>query len=194
MDIIISIIHYIIRYFNFAINWFIIKRNKVACGNITINGIVKICGKGSIHIGDRVILNSGIDFNPIGGMTRMIIASFGGSIIIGNNVGISNSALISEGEGIYIEDDVLIGGSCKIYDTDFHSLNYNERIRVPDLGIKKGKVVIKKGAFIGAHSVILKNVTVGEYSIVGAGSVVTKDIPDGEIWAGNPAIFIRKID
>jgi len=29
-------------------------------------------------------------------------------------------------------------------------------------------------------------------AVVGAGSVVTKDIPDNEVWAGNPARFIRK--
>lgn len=47
---------------------------------------------------------------------------------------------------------------------------------------------------MGAHTIILKGVTVGAKSIIGAGSVVTKSIPDGEIWAGNPAHFIRKID
>lgn len=53
-------------------------------------------------------------------------------------------------------------------------------------------VSIGNGAFIGAHSIILKGVSIGEKSIVGAGSVVTKGIPDGEVWAGNPAQFIRK--
>lgn len=38
----------------------------------------------------------------------------------------------------------------------------------------------------------MKPVTIGEDAIVGAGSVVTKDIPAGEVWAGNPARFIRK--
>ena len=47
---------------------------------------------------------------------------------------------------------------------------------------------------MGTHTIILKGVTVGAKSIIGAGSVVTKSIPDGEIWAGNPAHFIRKID
>ena len=38
-----------------------------------------------------------------------------------------------------------------------------------------------------------KGVTIGENSIVGAGSVVAKDIPDNEIWGGNPVQFIRKL-
>ena len=53
--------------------------------------------------------------------------------------------------------------------------------------------MIKDNAFIGAHSIILKGVTIGENSIIGAGSVVTKSVPDNQIWAGNPARFIRNI-
>lgn len=87
----------------------------------------------------------------------------------------------------------MIGGNCKIYDTDFHSIDYTNRMKKPDPTVKCEPVHIKQGAFIGACAVILKGVTIGEKSVVGAGSVVTKSIPDGEIWAGNPAKFIRKI-
>lgn len=55
-----------------------------------------------------------------------------------------------------------------------------------------GSVLIKRGAFIGTGTIITKPVVIGEGSIVGAGSVVTKDIPDMEVWAGNPAHLIRK--
>jgi acetyltransferase-like isoleucine patch superfamily enzyme len=48
--------------------------------------------------------------------------------------------------------------------------------------------------FIGARCIILKGVTIGEKSIVAAGSVVTKNIPEGEVWGGNPAKFIKKIE
>ena len=58
---------------------------------------------------------------------------------------------------------------------------------------KMANVTIEHDAFIGAGSIILKGVTIGACSVIGAGSVVTKNIPPNEIWAGNPAKFIRKL-
>ena len=49
------------------------------------------------------------------------------------------------------------------------------------------KVMVMRGSRIGAGSVVLPGITIGEYAMVGAGSVVTKDIPAGEVWIGNPA-------
>lgn len=159
--------------------------------NLKING--RIFVRGNISFGNNVRINSGCRYNPIGGQEKAIFFAKGnGKIQIGNNVGISNSAIVSQ-ESIVIEDDVLIGGSCKIYDTDFHSLDFEKRIMSDDPDIKTKPVLIKKGAFIGAHSIILKGVTIGEKAVIGAGSVVTKSVPDGEIWAGNPAKFINKI-
>lgn len=59
-------------------------------------------------------------------------------------------------------------------------------------GYDYGKVIIGEHAWIGACSVICKSVTIGKGAIIGACSVITKDIPDYEVWAGNPARFIRK--
>lgn len=92
-----------------------------------------------------------------------------------------------------IGKNVNIGSGCMIYDNDFHSLDYNERIH-GDKNINVAPIVIEDGAFIGAHSIILKGVTIGLHSVVGAGSVVTKSIPADEIWGGNPARFIKKLE
>ena len=181
-------IYYIINLINF-------KRYRIrgSYKKICINGIAFFSGCGNIQLGNNVRINSGRHYNAIGGDTRTIlIASPSGKIIIKDNVGISNSSIISQNL-IVIEDYVMIGGGCKIYDTDFHSLDFKKRICIPDTDIKTGSIVIKKGAFIGSHSIILKNVTIGENSVIGAGSVVTRDIPANEIWAGNPVKFIKKI-
>lgn len=162
-------------------------------GNIEGILTIRSSRKGAIQIGAGAQFRSGKKYNLIGGDTRLILRAYrGGSIKMGNNVGIANSALISMNH-IEIEDNVMIGGSCKIWDTDFHSLNIAERMETPDTHINSAPILIKKGAFIGANTIILKGVTIGKNAVVGAGSVVTKDIPDGEIWGGNPAKFIKNI-
>ena len=56
------------------------------------------------------------------------------------------------------------------------------------------KFAVGNNVFIGTNCIVLKGVSIGNNSIVGAGSVVTKNIPANELWAGNPAKFIRKLN
>lgn len=158
-----------------------------------INGrIYMVSDQQKIYFGENVRINSSLRSNPIGGSSRTILfAEPGASIKIGDRVGISNSALHAS-KSITIGNDVLIGGDCKIYDTDFHSTVYESRIK--DIDIKSKEVVIEDGVFIGAGCYILKGVHIGEKSVVAAASIVTKNIPRGELWGGNPAKFIRKLD
>lgn len=59
---------------------------------------------------------------------------------------------------------------------------------------KTGKVTIGESAWIGAGAVILPGVCVGDGAILGANTVAATDIPDGEVWAGNPAAFVKKVE
>jgi len=155
---------------------------------------IKVNRKGSCILGENLSCNSG-DNNPIGsGVKTYIVVGAGASLSIGNSVGMSNVA-INCYESITIGNHVKLGGGVGIYDTDFHSLDYKVRADYKlDLQSKVTKpVTIGDNAFIGAHAVIMKGVSIGERAIIGTGSVVTKDIPSDEIWAGNPAKFIKKI-
>lgn len=173
------------------------KRNHVSYDNsININGKVFIKNYGGIiSFGKGDVINSSHRSNPIGGNTFCsFVANKGASIIIGDNVGISNTSFYAF-EKIVVEDGVMIGGSCCIYDTDFHSLRSEMRsLKGGDTDIAHKPVIIKKRAFIGGHSIILKGVTIGENSVIGAGSVVTKNVPPNEVWAGNPAKFIKQCE
>lgn len=177
-----------------VINKIIFKLQGVSYeSGLKIRGKIFLVNRGHFEIGKDVLINSSIWSNPIGGSSKTIIQiRESGVLKISNNVGISNCA-ITCAKSVIIEDNVMIGAGCCIYDLDFHSLKFENRMAVVDKDIKMGEVRIKEGAFIGAHSIILKNVVIGKYSVVGAGSVVTKSIPDGEIWAGNPAHFIKKL-
>jgi len=171
--------------------------------NITYPADIKINGKlylrlnrnGSLELGSNLGLNNDFQGNVIGRQQPCIFSvGEGASLVIGDNVGMSGTAIICT-KKIIIGDNVRIGGNSCIYDTDFHSLNYEERTAVPEItvNINKADVVIGNYVFIGAHSTILKGVTIGDNAIIGACSVITKDIPQDEIWAGNPAKFIKKI-
>lgn len=182
------------------INKIYFKLNKVTYGkNLKSRGKVYIMrhyGTAKLIIGDNVSLNSAGWANPIGTGDRTYFQLQGNGVVkIGNNCGISNAAFTSA-SSIELKDNVMIGSGCKIYDMDFHALDYSERVKgnYPGAPVKTAPIIIEEGAFVGAGAFILKGVRIGKHSIIGAGSVVTKDVPDFEVWGGNPAKFIKKID
>jgi acetyltransferase-like isoleucine patch superfamily enzyme len=98
-------------------------------------------------------------------------------VVIGNNVTIKCGVHLWD--GITIEDNVQIGPSA-VFTNDKYP-------RAKDYSYTLARIIIKRGASIGANATILGGVTIGSFAMVGAGSVVTKDVPDGELWYGNPA-------
>ena len=174
----------------------VLKGNGVHYSSFLTNGVpyVMVANGGKMSIGKGFAMNNGIKGNPIGCYDRCtFFVDKGAEIIIGENVGISQSALISHCQ-ITIGNNVKIGGGTCIFTTDFHSLDSQIRSSSEDMHHRKcAPVVIDDNVFIGARCIILKGVTVGKNSIIGAGSVVTKSVPANQIWAGNPAQFIRDI-
>lgn len=105
-------------------------------------------------------------------------------VVIGDNVTIKCGVQIWD--GITIEDDVMIGANVTFTNDKFPRSHNKDWKLLP--------TKICKGASVGAGSTILPGITIGEYAMIGAGSVVTKNVPAGEVWAGNPAIFMKKIE
>ena len=103
---------------------------------------------------------------------------------VGNNVSIKNGVQLWD--GITIEDNVFVGANVSFTNDLYPRSKASEWQCVP--------TVVKRGASIGVGSTILCGITIGENAMIGAGSVVTKDVPAGELWLGNPAKFVRKID
>ena len=105
-------------------------------------------------------------------------------VVIGDNVTIKCGVQLWD--GIIIADNVFVGPN-----VTFTNDKYPRSKQYPD---KFWQTKICKGASIGAGAVILCGITIGEKAMIAAGSVVTKDVPAGELWMGNPAKFVRKID
>ncbi len=182
----------IIFFFNNIFNFFILRMNAVKHGKADIFGILVVNNKGSIEIGDRARINSSRFKNIIGGDTRSSIVVKKGAVLkIGSNFRMSNSAIYCA-ERITVGDNVMIGGSCKIWDSDFHPLDPVQRLQNPNENYNTAPIHIGNNVFVGAGTIVLKGVNIGDNVIIGAGSVVAKNIPAGEIWAGNPAKPIGK--
>ncbi len=188
-----NFIRKIFFFFDSMMNFFLLRFNHVKYGKLEIFGMLIINNKGNLHIGDQARINSSKFKNIIGGDTRSsIIVKKGASLQIGHDFRMSNSAIYCA-EQITIGDFVMIGGSCKIWDTDFHPLDPELRMKNPNENYQTRSISIGNNVFIGANTIVLKGVNIGNNVIIGAGSVVARDIPQGEVWAGNPAKYLRNI-
>jgi acetyltransferase-like isoleucine patch superfamily enzyme len=126
------------------------------------------------------------NISPIGGFRTFFHRKRG--IKIGKNVSLGSNMMLERAfpEYITIEDFVAFAPGVVVVT---HSLpgSYFKGVILPHVS----PVIFKKYSWIGAQSVILPDVTIGEGAIVSAGAVVTKDVPDNCIVAGNPAEIIR---
>jgi acetyltransferase-like isoleucine patch superfamily enzyme len=112
-------------------------------------------------------------------------------LTLGDRVGLSSSVIVA-GNSVEIGEDTILGAGSMVFDNDFHALG--PRFSWLTEYSKNSKPVkIGRGCFLGARSMILKGVTLGDRVIIGAGSVVTKDVPAYSIAAGNPARVVGSI-
>jgi len=112
-------------------------------------------------------------------------------VSIGNNVKIQNNCSVYH--GVTIDDGVFVGP---------HVCFTNDKVPRavhPDGTLKSAaawevsQTRVGMGASIGAHSVILPGVNIGQWAMVGAGSVVTKNVPDFGLVFGSPARLIGHV-
>ena len=179
---------------NKTYNLFYLKVTGVTYFNdLKINGRLFVRNHGKLAIGKKAIINSKYLANPIGGdqFTTFFVAQ-NAILEIGDGLNLSNATIFCK-HHIRIGNNVMIGGSTKIYDTDFHSIHVEDRLQKGDINAKSLPIIIEDNVFIGGHSLILKGVRIGKGSVIGAGSVLTKSTEENEVWAGNPATFIKKL-
>jgi acetyltransferase-like isoleucine patch superfamily enzyme len=116
---------------------------------------------------------------------------YDGKFIMGEGSNIGDNTIIDTSDDVIIGKLVAVGPACILYTHD------HDYVSNPDAawkgGVITGKIVIEDGAWVGARVTLLPDVTIGKNAVVAAGSVVTRSVPAGEIYAGIPAKFIKKI-
>jgi acetyltransferase-like isoleucine patch superfamily enzyme len=112
---------------------------------------------------------------------------------IGRNCKISSHTFVCE--GVTIGDNCFVGHGVMFINDNYPSAvtaegkletdsDWFDRFRTIKIGLNVS---------IGSNTTILGGVTIGDAAIIGAGSVVTKDVPPNQVWAGNPAYFLRNV-
>jgi acetyltransferase-like isoleucine patch superfamily enzyme len=104
---------------------------------------------------------------------------------IGNKVKIQNG--VSVYHGVSIEDGVFVGPHvCFTNDKYPRAINVDGTLKRAD-DWQVSETLIKRGAALGARSVILPGITIGEWAMTAAGAVVTRDVPAYGLVVGHPA-------
>lgn len=116
-------------------------------------------------------------------------AYIGEGVHVGDNCKIQNYALVYE--PAYLEDGVFIGPAVVLTNDHFpRACNPDGSVKSADDWEPVG-VTLKHGCSIGARSVCVAPVTIGEWATVAAGSVVVKDVTPFALVAGVPARRIK---
>lgn len=148
--------------------------------NVKIAKNCIIAGLSHISIGDSVIIDA----------YSTIIASEDGPLKMGSFIHIGGFChLLAAGGGIELKDFSGLSQGVKVYSkTDDYSGRSLTNPTIPDVYklLKKGKVTFNEHVVIGAGSVILPNVNIGEGTSVGALSLVSTNLDSWTIYIGNP--------
>lgn len=105
-----------------------------------------------------------------------------GGAVVGDRVTIKNRVLVFE--GVTVEDEVFLGPAV-VFTNDLRP-----RAAIKRSGAALSKTLVRRGATLGAGTVVVCGLTVGEHAFVGAGTVVVRDVPPYAFVLGNPGRVI----
>jgi acetyltransferase-like isoleucine patch superfamily enzyme len=151
---------------------------------------LKFCGQGvKIYPLSKIINPSVIEIGDFSMIDDFTFVNGGAGIQIGRYVHIASFVGIIGGGELIIGDYVSISIGSKILtgtDTYHDGKRMSTALPEEQRNILRGKVVIKRDAFLGANTVIHPNVIIGEGAIVGSNSLVLKDVEPWSINIGSP--------
>jgi acetyltransferase-like isoleucine patch superfamily enzyme len=176
-----------------ALNFMLVVRG--ACWRVLVRLMGgRLAGGARLYSGARILLGSRAGQMEIGPGLRLLRYAIvntvtpTGRIVIGTNVHVGESSMITAAVSVEIGDDVVIGPQTIIVDANHCWEDLSRPIRVQ--GMRGKPIRIEEGVWLGGHVTVLGGVTIGRGAIVGAGAVVTKDVAAEMIVGGVPARVI----
>ena len=130
------------------------------------------------RIGKRAVFYPGVWIAP------------GRNLVMGDDVDLALDVLITTSGGVKIGDRTLIGYRAQIISAN-HIIP-DKKGRIFGSGHDKKQVIIGSDVWVGANSMIMPGVVIGDGAIIAAGSVVTKNVPEYTIVGGVPAKVIQQ--
>lgn len=113
------------------------------------------------------------------------------NLMVGNHCYFGRELFLDLQDKIVVEDQVTISHRVMIMThTDAGDSPLKDRV----IPTSQAPVIIRRGAYIGAHATILQGVEIGEQAVVGAGAVVTKSVPAHTLAAGVPAKVLKQLN
>lgn len=179
-----------------AIEWkFMKKKLGQVKGNAKIGLHFSIVGPENIKVGEN--------FSGGDGVSLWTWSTYNGdkrtqnpSMVIGNNVTITNNCVITCANRVEIGDGTLLGRGTFITDNS-HGKNVDiDELKIPPNKrnlYSKGPVKIGKNVWTGTNVCIMPGVSIGDGAIIGANSVVTHDVPAACVAVGAPARVVKII-
>lgn len=137
-----------------------------------------------------------VPFNVFRIGSRSVIESYSvvnnavGGVEIGSHtrVGLGNTIIgpVTIGNKVNLAQNVVLSGM----NHNFEDVDQS----IAEQGVNVKHIIIEDDVWVGANSVILAGVRIGQHAVIGAGSVVTKDIPAYSVVLGNPARVVKQYD
>lgn len=151
--------------------------------NVLISRNASVYNAGAIDLGSHVRID---DF--------CVLSAGAGGIAIGSFVHVAVYASMIGAGRIRLEDYSCLSGRVAVYSSsDDFSGEHLTNPMVPDeyRGVRSATVVVQRHALVGAGSIVLPGVTIGEGAAIGAMSLVRGDCEPFSIYAGVPAKRIK---
>jgi acetyltransferase-like isoleucine patch superfamily enzyme len=173
----------------------LVNKNIETGGKLTIIGkpLIDIRKGNKLIIGYKVTLNSrnrGYHIN-MHSPVKLFMDGKEGRIKIGDKTRIHGTCIHAK-NSITIGKNCLIAANCQIFDSNGHDLSFHDvENRINTKGVNK-PIIIEDNVWIGANTIILPGITIGNGSVITANSVVVKDIPPMTIAGGNPAVSLKQ--